>query len=277
MIVYGEILLAENTVIGGVLLYITAEIFHVALSTRFAVLRLCLGSLLCGAFSMVIFLPVRTWTMVLMEIAFAFAVCFVVFGGKALWKKALTFILVTFFMGGVTMGLLLISANTGIRTAVGVYTGDMKAALLALFAGITLFTAKQIVRTVSRRKFYTEHVCHVRLTAGTLSIEVKAFLDTGNQLRDPVGGRPVAVAAESLWQRMEREGFVTAERFSLIPYESVGDSGILQAVRLDYMELGERRIRTCFIARGNGSFHLEAPERGDGELLLSKDMADWKV
>ena len=100
-------------------------------------------------------------------------------------------ILVTYFMGGLTMGLLLITDNTGIYTAAGIYTGDMKAALLALFIAVCSFTARQVVKTVRARKFYGEHVFAVRICIGREVFEAQGF-----SIRETSLG---ILSAESLW------------------------------------------------------------------------------
>lgn len=122
MTVYGDILFAENFIIGCALIYITAEVFGADLHGRTAKLRLAAGGVMCGLFAMLIFLPVRMPLTVVLEAGFAFAVSVVVFGVKGAWKKALVLILVTYFMGGVTMGLLLVTGNTGMYAATGIYT-----------------------------------------------------------------------------------------------------------------------------------------------------------
>ena len=277
LIVYGEILFIENFVIGCVLLYITAEIFKVRFTVLKDKIRFVLGGVMCGIFSMEIFLPLPMYFTVISEIMFAFAVCFVVLGKERIWKKALTMILVTYFMGGLTVGLLLITQNPGIYTASGIYTGDMKAAFLALFIGMGTFTAKQIMKTVASRKFYEEHVFDVKIFIGDEVFETKGFFDTGNQLTDPINGKPVAVAQESLWSRFEDEGAVSDDRIGIVPYEAIGTKGIMMSLRVDFIEISGRRLRGNVIAKGSREFNIYGKAANGCELLLSKDMSDRKT
>lgn len=277
MIVYGEVLFTENFIIGSVLLYITAEIFRVTFCTWKDRGRLALGGIMCGIFSLEIFLPIPMPATVISEIAFAFAACLVVLGRERLWQKALVMILVTYFMGGLTMGLLLATHNPGIYTASGIYTGDMKAALLALFIGAGTFTAKQIIKTVAGRKFYEEHVFNVKICIGDKVVETKGFFDTGNQLADPVSGKPVAVAQESLWRRLEAGGLTADDRMGIVPYEAIGVKGIMMSLRVDFMEISGRRLKGNIIARGSGEFGIHGKAAEGCELLLSKDMSDRKT
>ena len=228
---------------------------------------------MCGAFSMAIFIHARSPVMMVMEACFAFAVCFSVFGSRKLWQKAVTFILVTYFMGGLTMGLLFITKNPGIYTASGIYTGDMKAGLLALFIGVGTVTVKQIIRTVSRGRFYREHVFWVSIRIGDKTFSVKGFLDSGNQLKNPVDGKPAVVACESLWLEMERAGVLVSERMGMLPYGTVGGSGLMVSVRADNILVGDRSYKSCMVARGGSGMAIEEMAAGDCRLLLSGYMA----
>ena len=287
MIIYGELLFAENMIMGAVLLYITALIHKISPATKKAKLRLLAGSLMCGVFSLIIFindyLPTNAKVplMILMEVAFAFVVCAVAFGKVApredrraaaarYLRLPITFILVTYFMGGMIMGLLLVTQQQGIYTAASIYTGDMKAGMLALFVGIATATSKQIIKTVKARKITYQHTYRVKLVIGEKAIETEAFVDTGNHLKDPIKGRPVAIASGELWEVMQSIGLLAEERFMLVPYAAVGSRGILEAVRLDYMELGEYRIKECVIARSDGSFKLG--QSSNCKLLISANM-----
>lgn len=272
MTVYGDILFAENFIIGCALIYITAEVFGAGFRGTAAKLRLAAGGAMCGMFAMLIFLPVRMPLTAVLEVMFAFAVSTVVFGIKGAWKKALVLILVTYFMGGVTMGLLLVTGNTGMYAATGIYTGDMKAAMLAVFICAGTFTAKQVIRTVAKKKFYSEHVFDVRIISGGGIVETRGFFDSGNQLTDPLSGMAVAVAQESLWERLEKAGFVTPERSRMIPYDAIGIHGLLEAVRVDFVESAGKRSENTLIARAGCEFGLCGGNAEKCELLLSREM-----
>ena len=305
MVVYGEILFMENTIIGAVLLYLTGEICRQSLRGP----GLISGSIMCGAFSLVIFLGAKGAAMVLMEVVFAVAVCTVAFGRKrkrgsrgcfsskvcsALqWEKSIVFILVTYFMGGVVMGLLLLMDQQGIYTAAGIYTGEMKAAMLAVFICLGYMTVIQIIKTVRSRKLYEENSFHVVIDFGEGSIETRAFLDTGNHLKEPITGKPVAVASQELWLLIQRRGFApekgfdvmhgssdAARRLALVPYETVGAKGLLEAVRTDSIEIEGKKIKGCYIAGSNGEFkmgssHSNQYEEIEWELLLPAGIMEY--
>ncbi len=304
MIVYGELLFIENMIIGGVLLYLTGEIcshgrrMSIERSRYLGKLRFAAGSMMCGAFSLVIFVDAKAPFMILMEAVFSVAVCTVVFGcrrrsGKSErlpdkllnlklpWQHAAAFILITYFMGGIVMGILLVTKKQGIHTAAGIYTGDMKAAMLALLICLGYMTIKQIVKTMRNKKLYTEHTYEAEIVIGEHIIKASAFLDTGNRLKDPLTGKPVAVASERFWGRLAKEIAQGTARFALVPYEAVGTKGFLEAIRTDHIEIAGKKSRGCLIARGERTFMAGADGTDNTgcvsngyDLLISGEMVE---
>lgn len=105
-------------------------------------------------------------------------------------------------------------------------------------------------------------------------IKVQAFLDTGNQLYDPIFRRPVSV----IWEGALNGLFDEAEGTAMIPYRSVGkERGVLPAVAADgiRMELfGQKRyFKRPLIAIS------KTPLSSDGsyELLLHTEIWEQAV
>lgn len=101
---------------------------------------------------------------------------------------------------------------------------------------------------------------------------LRALRDSGNTLRDPIQGRPVLVAETAalanLWSEEigailnraqppeEKMAMLCGKgiSFTLLPYQAVGEkSGLLLAVRSDYLQIGRRRIPKALIALTNTS------------------------
>lgn len=275
MIVYGDILFVENFITGSVLLYLTAVIFRVDLHRKKRLLRFVCGSMMCGGIAFVLFLPVGMPWNIALEGVFAVLVCLVVFGRRGVLMRAAAFAALTCFLGGMTMALLLAFGHTGMYAPGGIYTGDLKAGVLALFLGASVFAVRRILAFVDRMKFYREHVFSVKIRIGSWEQTIEAFLDTGNDLRDPVSGKSVAVASSLLWQKLKEEGVVTADRFRMIPYSAVGGSGLLPAVRTDFLEFANTRCCGAFLAGAGEELKVAGGAFAETEepcVLLSRDM-----
>lgn len=103
------------------------------------------------------------------------------------------------------------------------------------------------------------------------SLQVQAFLDTGNRLTDPVSGRPVSV----IWAGALEGFFDGAPGVTLIPYRSVGkESGLLPAVKADCicieLEGKCRELKNPLIAVS------QAPLSSDGSYEMLLHEAFWE-
>ena len=144
-----------------------------------------------------------------------------------------------------------------------------------MFLGASVFAVRRILAFVDRMKFYREHVFSVKIRIGSWEQTIEAFLDTGNGLRDPVSGKSVAVASSLLWQKLKEEGVITADRFRMIPYSAVGGSGLLPAVRTDFLEFASTRCCGAFLAGAGEELKVACGAFAETEepcVLLSRDM-----
>ncbi len=131
---------------------------------------------------------------------------------------------------------------------------DLKLLLLS-FLLIYPVLALVFRRTAKRRK--SGGIVGITVSAGGRSVKLRALVDTGNSLTDPMTGNPVIVAdpgplqalfPKRVWdlilhgenpvKTMESLFEAGERRFSLIPYQAVGvPSGMLLAFRPDHVEI----------------------------------------
>jgi len=263
MIVYGDILFAENFIIGCVLIRLMVMFY----GERMSVLRMAAGGIMCGMFSMVIFLMLPSYLIMLLQIPFSVAVSVVSSGKKNLIRKSVIFVFVTYFMGGITMVIFMVTENDCIYTPAAIYSGDMKAVFLVVSVSVFVIVVRHIIAFIRDIRFENEYMAEAIIKSGESHLKVTAFTDTGNNLRDPVSGRPVCVASEKLWEEMEDAGMIKPERIRLVPYESVGGRGMLLAVRVDEICLGNVSWRKCVVAKNEFGFNCGGSHRA--ELLIA--------
>lgn len=159
------------------------------------------------------------------------------------------------FTGGAMAGIVLLTGPHSPLLAAGgapprEFPGAVVAAglLFCLLGGRYLWEAAR-VRSRLSRGLYT-----LRVSLGSGTLEIPALLDTGNRLRDPLSGKPVAVVVlEEVAQllppgvaRAAARGWEAAEgiepewraRCRLVPYRAVGKpAGVLLAVAADRLEV----------------------------------------
>ena len=158
------------------------------------------------------------------------------------------------------------------------FFSDLSIAVLLTFAII----GAGIIRTVllvfkyiiQRNRFFY----NAELSNNGINIYVKALMDTGNSLCEPISGKPVSVVNyEKIAQIIEKD-INTAEKFKAVPYHSVGKkAGIMKGYQIDYMkitgDMDTYRIEKPIVAVYEG----ELSSKGEYEMLLNeKLMKNWK-
>lgn len=74
--------------------------------------------------------------------------------------------------------------------------------------------------------------CTVILQDGLHKIEVKALIDTGNSLIEPISKKPVSILERKLWEQLP--DLQKAEKYKVIPFHSIGKKqGILEGYEVD--------------------------------------------
>lgn len=101
------------------------------------------------------------------------------------------------------------------------------------------------IRLLVLHRRRSEESCRVTLYgADGRSVQVEGLVDTGNSLKEPISGRPVAVLEKKVWEELYPTEAPPGMR--VIPYHSVGKSaGILTGYPVKSMEIelgGIRRI-----------------------------------
>lgn len=136
-------------------------------------------------------------------------------------KSSLVMGVCGFLMGGTVLWLSGRFAWIGKRQY-GIWT-------MALFGYISYRFLRFLIRKLYREK--ADDLKAVRIPAGGKNIHLKALLDTGNHLCEPVNGVPVCIISESAAGELGE--FFLPEKYHAIPYRSIGRKmGILDAYEL---------------------------------------------
>lgn len=259
MVIYAEYLFLENAVTGGLILLLTEKISGLRCKKKF----LFLGGVLCGFFSFILFWETLNPALALLiKLGFSVAAVSIVFFPKGLRQLArvvLIFYLVSFAMGGITIGMMYFLGIAGITQNTSVYLGILGYFYILPGCIVTwlifYFFAGFIKGRMLREKTFTE----VEIGLEGRTVILKGMVDTGNFLRDPLTGKPVmiisAAAAKQLLpcefvdeaimtgkNRMIPDKLIQSEyasRIRMIPFQSIGEErGYLVGIRPDSVRIG---------------------------------------
>ena len=203
------------------------------------------AALFGALYSALSYLPALAFfSLPLMKLVSGFALCLIAYGNeRAFFRCTLVFFAVSAAFGGILWALSL----SGFRPAL-----DIR----ALFLSFSLIYA--LMRFVLGQRANTARREHAEATIklGERHVTIRLLIDSGNCLADPISGKGVLVASPHALAALlggnekilELEGtdFVEAAahipelsgRTRLIPYSSVGGSGLLAAFAPDRVCIG---------------------------------------
>ena len=148
-----------------------------------------------------------------------------------------------------------------------------------------------LVRFLIKRKKEAQNECEVLLNCGDKQLKVKAFIDSGNMLTDPISKRPVSIIEEECLKKAEI--VMPDEKCKAIPYHSVGKkNGILMGFEFPEMRICGRNMdksvekvivamsRDALFTSGKYQMILHPQLLGDADLYGNKtgaaDKKDWR-
>lgn len=108
------------------------------------------------------------------------------------------------------------------------------ASLFYALAAVSYFLFTKLWRIVSAIMAGQQRICEVLLCIQEEKVQVRALLDTGNVLSDPVSGDPVSILDPDL--AVQVIGILGEEPvYRYIPYRCVGGESIMKVFRIDKM------------------------------------------
>lgn len=111
------------------------------------------------------------------------------------------------------------------------------------------------------------HFCRVVIHGDESYLLINGLIDTGNGLREPVSGKPVAILEKGIWEKMKR--FKRPEKYRIIPFHSIGKArGTLDGYEVDHIRIefedGFKELDGVLIAVFDGKLSA----KGGYQILL---------
>lgn len=261
MTVYIDVLLLENIAINFVILAVTSHFSRAKASLT----RLLIGASIGAIYVLVVLLPgFQTYFTLLAKLMLSFLIIAVTFWPEKLKefiRVTTIFYLVSFVFGGAAFALFYFSKSGGTLYN-GVYYIDSFPVKTLIAALIIAYLVIRISWDFVRSKLNKENIMvPVSIKFKDRAISMKALIDTGNSLKDPISNLPVIVVEFSavkeilpdeickLFDGGNENNFELlstavessdwASRFRLIPFTSLGqENGMLVGFKPDGIEIG---------------------------------------
>ena len=234
MVIYVDILIVLNILVDYFLLKLTARLVR----KNPSLIRLILGSLAGGFFSLYIFLPAHNFVVeTLIRIVISIVITFCTFGFgslKSLFKNTAIFFAVTFGFAGAMLGIWYIFEPKGMALNNSVvYFNISPVILIALSAAFYIIVS--VLRYLLQKNSSDAKECKIKVTMDKKSAETVAIIDTGNSISDAMGMSEVIIVDKAFAQKLlgDTESREMTARYRVIPCNTVSGTTLLEGYRCD--------------------------------------------
>ena len=260
MTVYLDIVFLENVLMNYIIIFATG----VVIRDECRKWRIFTASVLGAAYTVVMYLNViPIYSNFAMKIVLSVVIVYVAFKVKSfkkLVKNLIIFYLVSFVFGGCVFALMYFLQPQMAQIRNGVFVGAYPIKI-ALIGGLVAFVVLQVSFRIVKTKFSKKDmIFDVQVVINERTVKVKALLDTGNLLKDPITGFPVIVVEHRSLSGVIPEKILnnlnkilggdideltkdeqyseTISRFRMIPFSSLGkQNGLLFGIKADSVNI----------------------------------------
>ena len=259
MTVYLDIIFLENLCMNYIILFATGYIMKLKIKQVRIILSSAFGSL----YVVLVYLQNSIiLSNIIVKVMLSIVMILIAFYPKKIkifFKEIILFYLVSFVFGGCAFFLLYFIKPQNVLIRNGVYVGRYPIQI-AILGGIVGFTITQIAfklvkGKITKKDIFTE-IC---ILLNEKKTYVKALVDTGNMLKDPISGMPVIVVCKNMLYTVFPEKILDnleniingklsedilineqefISKFRMIPFSSLGtQNGLLLGIKVDKVEV----------------------------------------
>jgi len=249
--VYIDIIFLENLFMNYIILFATSIITKI--KTRH--LRLLSSSFIGSIYAVMLYMNILKiiTTNVILKCLLSIIMIYIAFNPKKIkifLKELIIFYLTSFTFGGVTFSLIyfLNSENILIHNGILIGRNQIKIILLGGIIGFLIITYsfKNIKGKISKKNM----LCNMKISINKKYTNIKAIIDTGNFLKEPISKTPVIIVEKEILQKIipnyilnNLNNIITGEiielgdyvsKIKFIPYNSLGkQNGMLIGIKAD--------------------------------------------
>lgn len=248
MTVYLDIVLIENILMNYIILFATGFIQKNEMSQ----IRLIISSIFGGIYAIVSYLNIiPIYSNFFMKILLSIIMVYIAFNPqnyKKMLKTILLFYLTSFVMGGCALALLYIINPQNINFENGVLIGTYPLKV-TIIAGIIGFIVIQIAFRINKRQVKKKDMyCKLEVVINKKIAKIKAYVDTGNMLKEPITNIPVIIVEKEKIKNLiniDLDKIIGGDsqninkiKFRIIPFNSIGkQNGMLIGIKPDFVKV----------------------------------------
>ncbi len=198
MTVYLDIIFLENFILNCIILYAVSLV----IKEKVSYIKLMIASLIGASYGMIYYLInfQSKWNLIF-KIILSVVMVYISFMPKSFKEfiKQITFFyLVSFVFGGASLGVIYMvnAGKISIRNGIIVGNYTLKTIFIGVILAFTIITVafKFVKNRISKKDLF----CNIKIIINQSKINVKAVIDTGNFLKEPITNIPVIVVEKDI-------------------------------------------------------------------------------
>ncbi len=241
-----------------------ATLIIVKSKVRCQQLRLIASSAIGSLYAIIVYLKILPiYSNIFAKIVLSIIMVYTAFkpkGIKKLLKQLLIFYLVSFIFGGCTFALIYFIKPENAKMNNGVFVGTYPIKV-AVIAGTIAFIITQIAFKINKSKLDSKNsIINVEIFDKGKVHTVRALLDSGNMLKDPISNMPVIIVEKEELSKIIPEKFLNyiekilggdeeneyiceelkkyLSKIRMVPFMSIGkENGMLIGIRVDRVKI----------------------------------------
>jgi len=290
MTIYIDVLFLENLILNSIILYATAIISKIKIKHW----KIIISSIMGSVYVVIYYIfRIDLYINIISKVFISILMNYIAFSPKSfklLLKDVLLFYLVSFVFGGAALGMIYIVNSNNINIKDGVILENYT--LKTIFIGVVLaflisiLSFKMVKHKIGKKDMF----CSIIIKLNKKKVKIRAMIDTGNLLKEPISNIPVIVVEKSvLFDIIPKEILENIDnvlggdlsgipevikqeylaKLKVIPFSSLGkQNGMLLGIKADEVEVIEddeiKRVDKVII----GIYNKVLSKRGDYKALL---------
>ena len=256
MVIYLDTLIIENFIIDYFLLYVTSQFMKIKVKMWSTLLASLAGSLYAAAY----LLSTRIFGFILFKLLFSFIMIFITLRGGKL-KRIIYGTVILISLSMLLAGFCIFTVPTN---DLYFYWNGISYKNILIGIMLTYIILWQIIYYIGEKKKINSLLYNVEIVSKYGSKVIKCFLDTGNNLQEPVTKIPVII----IYSNCLKEFNIDQRDMVKIPYFTVGGfNSEINAFMADYIKIydkNETYEQKAFI--GLSDIKISKNEEYDGLL-----------
>lgn len=236
MVVYADVIVLENTIVNLFLLMITMK----CSKHKYKMVNITAAAFVGGLYTVVLLIP-KLWVFRSFPIEIFIAYLMIrISSGKMKFlshmRMLILFLVCTFMLSGICF-LFSIKQNFYILgSSFNIEHYSIKYIVISLM--IIYIISSRILDYVKERNFINNYLFQITFIIDDIKYEIQCFLDTGNELREPVTNLPCILVEREIIRNLD----VKRKCIYYVPYNSIGSQGNLKGIRVNNILINGKGI-----------------------------------